>query len=71
MTGVSLLEMREAQCAVWSRKKEGPSMLIMSLWAGWLLISQCKEVEGDDLSTLVLETESRVSCRLGKYSHGP
>lgn len=31
----------------------------------------CKEVEEDDLSTLVLETESRISCRLGKYSHGP
>lgn len=46
-------------------------MLIMSLWAEWLLTSQCKEVEEDDLSTLVLETESRVSCKLGKYSHGP
>lgn len=52
-------------------REEGGAKHADHVSMGWMVAYKSMQGGRDDLSTLTLETESRVSYRLGKYSHGP
>lgn len=51
-------------------REEGGTKHADHVSMGWMVAYKSMQGGRDDLSTLALETESRVFYRLGKYSHG-